>query len=233
MILSELIKLLVPNRCVLCHSDSSRAYALCCACHTHLPWLAEPVCGRCALPTRRSGLCGKCIARPPAFDRSLASFHYAAPINRFIHALKFYDQLLYAEILAHLLYEYASNMGATVDALVPVPLDKQRLRHRGFNQSQLIAKRLGMLLNIPVIHQSLIKHKTTLAQNQLSARARKSNVNGSYRLVTPIPHPRVALIDDVMTTGATAAACSRTLKKNGIEHVELWCCARSISPYSS
>ena len=221
--------------CLLCHGASSAD--LCTACRTSLPWLRHG-CRTCAEPieNHQDFLCVRCQQELPKVDLCLASFEYRFPVNQLILAMKQQSrpELLgsLARCLAHHLQERRAPMP---DLLLPVPLHASRQRERGFNQAGILAHRLGQHLQIPVRHDLLIKRTATRAQKTLSREQRQVNLANAFRLervklLRMQPRPRhIALLDDVVTTGATTAALASLLKKAGIRRVDVWALAKTPS----
>lgn len=169
------------------------------------------------MPGVADKICGDCLVNPPLFTRTIALFPYEAPIVTLITALKFRGELCCAEALGTELFlkvtETTCKNNELPSALIPVPLHARRLRERGFNQSLEIAKPIARRLSIPIDTKSLLRSKHTIAQTGLSALARKRNVAQAFTATRDFRGRSIALIDDVITTGSTIAACCEALKK--------------------
>ncbi|HEY5896981.1 MAG TPA: ComF family protein [Burkholderiales bacterium] len=212
---------LFGGNCFICRG-ASRAL-LCTACEADLPCLAAPLCPRCALPTPAAAVCGRCLAEQPAYDATIAAFAYDFPADALVHALKFRGELALAALLGGLLGRRLGNEG--VDHVVPVPLAPRRLRERGYNQAVEIARHLGK--GAPEV--SLCERTRDAApQMELPYAERQRNVRGSFRCTRELIGARVAVVDDVMTTGATLDEMARTLKRAGAIHVVNWVVARTL-----
>ena len=198
--------------CLLCDEPSDSSQALCSACEAELPWLGSH-CQICALPLPATGLiCGVCLRKPPAFERVEAAWRYDFPldslITRFKHQAQWPLGRLLGELLSHHL-QHAFSEGLTKpDILLAVPLSSRRLRLRGFNQAQMLARWLAHSLQLPVTEHLLQRTQDTPAQQKLSAAERKRNLRQAFQLGDPlaVAGRHVALVDDVLTTGATAEA---------------------------
>jgi len=152
---------------------------------------------------------------------------YAYPVNHLIQRLKFAQQLEIARTLAGLLAEAIDERGRP-ECLVPVPMHRARLRARGFNQATEIARRLGAHTGIPVEHDICVRVAPTVPQSTLPARARRRNVRGVFEVRRlPLGVHHVAIVDDVVTTGATVREMAGVLRKAGVGKVEVWACART------
>lgn len=222
--------------CLLCDEPSAAPVALCEPCSRELPWLRER-CRLCALPMALEGLlCGQCSRRRPAFSRVEAAWYYGFPIDGLITRFKHHARWPLGRLLGELLGEYLQNRFddglARPDCLLPVPLASKRLRQRGFNQAQLLAGWLGKALSLPCDPNSLVRLRETRAQQDLSARARQRNLRQAFSVVDPsaVAGRHVALVDDVLTTGATAQVLAHCMRQAGARRVDIYCLARTAKP---
>lgn len=227
------------QKCLLCDEPSDGPLDLCSACEAELPWLGGH-CLICALPLPSHDLaCGACLKKPPAFSRVEAAWRYAFPldalITRFKHQAHWPMGRLLGDLLSHHLQHAFSEGLAQPELLLPVPLSRQRLRQRGFNQAQMLARWLGHRLQLPVADDLLLRTQDTPAQQQLSAAQRKRNLRQAFRLseAATVSGRHLALVDDVLTTGATAETLARLLKKAGAARVDVYCLARTPRPGES
>ena len=225
-----LLSLLFPGRCRLCGTAVQPPLNLCPQCLEDLPWLNSG-CVRCGLPlpaTSGALHCGRCQQQAPGFDRTLAAFHYQPPIDYLVKRLKFSGELALCPFFSRLLAERVSAQAAPLpDLILPVPLHHTRLRERGFNQSTELARRLGRSLDIQVDNRLCTRTRSTHPQSLLPRAERRKNMRGAFRVNRTLAASRVAIIDDVMTTGLTCCELARTLKQAGAEHVEVWVVARA------
>ncbi|WP_137889004.1 ComF family protein [Pseudomonas sp. 2FE] len=222
--------------CLLCDEPADASVPLCSSCETELPWLGGH-CLVCALPLPTSGLvCGACLKRPPTFSRVEVPWRYAFPVDtlitRFKHQAKWPLGRLLAELLSQHLLDSFDHGLPRPDALLPVPLANRRLRQRGFNQAALLARWLSQSLQLPLAEGWLLRPHDTPAQQQLDAAARKRNLRHAFALAdhATIEGRHLALVDDVLTTGATAESLARLLKKAGAARVDVYCLARTPKP---
>lgn len=217
---------LFAGTCYLCRGDSQGI--LCAQCNADLPALARPRCPQCALPSPAGERCGRCLAGPPAFDATTAVFAYAFPADVLVQGLKFRGELALASLLADaLLKEVAASRFEPLDCLVPVPLHETRLRERGYNQSMEIARALARLTGVPVAPDLCIRVRDTAAQLDLPWKERRENVRNAFSCRRAMEGKRVALVDDVMTTGSTLNELASTLKKFGAARVVNWVVVRT------
>jgi ComF family protein len=225
---------LLPGWCVLCNSRAERGLDLCQPCRATLPRMGSS-CHRCALPlpgpAPGAGCCGACLARPP-FARAIAGWHYAAPVSGMIQRVKFEGQLHEATVLATLLAELLQAQYRTEplpQLIVPVPLHWRRLLRRGHNQAGVVASVLGRLLDLPVAHGRMQRRRHTPPQTGRSRTARRRNLAGAFAARRALP-PRIALVDDVMTTGATLKALAGAARSAGASEIHVWLLARTPAP---
>lgn len=183
-------------------------------------------CGRCAVPLPFAGTCGACLRSAPAFDAAVAAFEYRFPVDRMVQRFKYRADLAMGRWLAHSLAAAVAR-GPRPDLLVPTPLTRRRLRERGFNQAAEIAKALGRELSLDVELRALSKLRDTPPQSGLHGRARRANLRSAFGCEVALGGIRVALVDDVITTGATARACAEALKRAGAARVDIWALART------
>lgn len=216
---------LLPASCLLCSADSGGSL-LCPACADDLPLLPAALCPQCSLPTTFGERCGACLHEPPHFDGTYALFRYDFPVDRIVHALKYGHQLAVAEWLGDTLA--ARLTGQTFELIVPLPLHAQRLAERGFNQAAEIATHLEKRLKIPVDRYNLQRTRATPAQAELPLKERHRNVRGAFECRCDFSGRHLLLLDDVMTSGATASECARVLKLHGAASVTVAVAARAL-----
>lgn len=226
--------LIISQTCLLCDERAEQAYPLCVACEQELPWLVDQ-CLRCALPMPMAGLtCAQCSRRAPAFERVVALWHFSFPVDtlvsRFKHKRQWPLGRLMAQMLGHgLLHRFAEGL-ARPDLLLPVPLARRRLRERGFNQAGMLAHWLSAQLGIRCDERLLARTRETPAQQQLDASARRRNLRQAFAVAGELTGRHVAIVDDVLTTGATAQAVAEVLRKAGARQVDVYCLARTPKP---
>ncbi|MNU72908.1 DNA utilization protein GntX [compost metagenome] len=227
------------QHCLLCDEAADGSTPICMACETDLPWLGDH-CECCALPLPAAGLtCGQCLNQPPAFERVIAPWTYSFPVDslitRFKHSAKWPFGHLLAELLTQALQHRFDDDLPRPELLVPVPLGNRRLRQRGFNQAAMLARWISAGLDIPCDERLLLRIQDTDAQQDLNAEARKKNLRNAFALTpkTSLKGRHLALVDDVLTTGATAQALARLLMDAGAARVDVYCLARTPKPGES
>jgi ComF family protein len=162
--------------------------------------------------------CGRCQAAAPAFDRTVVLGDYAPPLDGMVMALKAGGRLDLARVFADLLARRIAG-GAAIDCLLAVPLADRRQRERGFNQSLEIARVLARRLAVPLRRGALVRLRAGPPQQSLPLRERRGNVRGAFGLRHPVPVRSAAVVDDVMTSGATLDEVARVLKRGGVQQV--------------
>ncbi|WP_311883850.1 MULTISPECIES: ComF family protein [unclassified Pseudomonas] len=224
--------------CLLCDEPAEAEMPICVACETDLPWLGDH-CQNCALPLLATGLtCGECLLEPPAFEQVVVPWLYGFPVDSLITRFKHNAKWPFGHLLADVLGEYLQHRFdeglRRPDVLLPVPLAGKRLRQRGFNQSAMLARWLSQSLDLPCEETVLRRIKETDAQQDLDAKARKRNLRNAFNLMpdAQIKDRHFALVDDVLTTGATAQALARLLINAGAARVDVYCLARTPKPGS-
>lgn len=200
---------------------------LCEACFAALPHHDFPSCLQCALPVAEGGRCGRCLANPPAFDRTRAAFEYRYPVAQLLHAFKYGNKLALGRFFAEVLLD-ALSQESWPDVIVPMPLHSARLKERGFNQAAEIARRLALATGTPLLLDDLRKIRDTKPQASLPWKERQANVKGAFACDINLHGQRVAIVDDVMTTGATLYEVAKTLKKRGAVKVDVWVVVRTL-----
>lgn len=223
---SGLANTLLPQECLLCAGPAG-ASALCSACHADLPLLAGLRCPQCATPTPQGEHCGHCLKQPPAFAASYAAWRYAFPADRLIQGLKYNGRLALASVFAEAL-DAALPTDFSADLLLPVPLHPDKLAERGFNQALEIARVLATRRALPVDFSLVQRQRATLSQTTLPWAKRAANIRNAFLCRGDLHGRRVAIIDDVLTSGATANELARTLKLHGAAHVSVLAVARAI-----
>ena len=223
----------LPPHCLLCGSAGA-ARDLCAPCTADL--IPNRICcPRCALPlTSSAPLCGECLLRAPPFAAAFAPFVYGHPLDLLLTRLKFGRNLAAGRVLSELwLDTFADAPAARPDLLIAVPLHPARLRERGYNQALELAKPLANALRIPLAEHLLSRTRATPAQANLDAITRRQNLRGAFVFDadalpdTKLSTLHVALVDDVMTTGATLRECARLLLRSGVGRVDAWAFARA------
>ena len=222
-----------PSICAVCHGwGRGRICARC------LDRFAAPVprCRRCALPlVATAAVCGTCLTAPPTFDAALAAVDYRAPWNRLLTAFKFHGALDLASAFASaIVAAERARAEATPSLILPVPLAASRWRERGYNQAWELARRVARRLGVDAEPTLLLRLRETAHQLALPLADRAGNVRGAFavepRRRGELRDRHVAIVDDVMTTGSTAAEIAAVVRQAGAATVEVWVLARTPRP---
>ncbi len=231
------LDLVLPPRCLACGATVAAQGRLCAACWRGLTFLAPPWCRICGYPLPHAlpdaPLCGSCASEPPAYDRARAALRYDEGSRGLILAFKHADRTDMTPAFGTWLARAGAELLADAELIAPVPLHRWRLLRRGYNQAGFLARAVARATGLPMVPDLLQRIRATRSQQGLSARAREENVTaGAFR-----PHPwharriggrRILLIDDVMTTGATVAACAKALSRAGASAVDVLTLARVV-----
>lgn len=222
--------------CQLCGARCGTEQSICLACEAELPWL-DRACSCCALPLEdedSSPLCPECQLKTPLFDQVQAPWRFDFPIDSLISRFKQRGDWPSGRIMAHYLARHLENAYheglSKPEALLPVPLSARRLRQRGFDQTRMLAEWLGKDLAIPVELSLIQRVRDTPAQKQLNAQERQQNLQDAFAIQSPTPYRHLAIVDDVMTTGATVNALAQLLRQAGVERVDVYALARTPKP---
>ena len=210
--------------CVLCGARSDR-HGLCAGCRCDLPRLPPTSCAVCAMPLTVPGVCGACLQRPPRYDAVIAAQVYAAPLDRLIQRYKYGADIRLAPTLAQLL---AAHVRSRPDLLIPMPLAPRRLRERGFNPALELARTLARTQDCTLTIDLCRRVIETPPQALLPWSARARNVRRAFVCDGNLRGLTVAVVDDVLTTGATLDELARVLKRAGAARVEGWVVARAV-----
>jgi ComF family protein len=210
---------------------------LCGPCAAELPHNLE-TCARCAIPLPTGipsgAICGACLRRSPRFDRALAPFRYAYPLDHLVRDFKYGGRIAYGRVLGTLLAKHVRGHPVPLpELLVPVPLHPARQRERGFNQSAELAQHVARELGIALEERLCTRVRATADQTALTAKERRQNLRRAFGLERRPRARHIAILDDVLTTGSTANELARTLKRGGVKEVSVWAIARATPAQSA
>jgi ComF family protein len=220
-----------PSQCGVCRQWASQALCTDCVARFAAP---STRCLRCGLRLGLAGMvCGNCLREPPAFVKTCCAVDYGFPWDHVITAFKFEDRLDWAPALAGLLHQ-ALPANPDADLVMPIPLSAQRLAERGYNQAWEVARRVAALRRLPARQDCLLRPWDTAHQADLGRHERQLNLRRAFMVDARQRHrlqgQRIALVDDVMTTGTTAQEASSALLRAGAQNVQMWVLARTESP---
>jgi ComF family protein len=231
--MGEALRCALPQHCALC-AAASGSTLLCDSCEADLPAIARP-CPVCALPSGHRANCDECIRAPPPFAATIAAFAYAFPVDRLIQRIKYAGNIALVDwagaALAAAVCRRLAERGTDdrPQRIVALPLSASRQRERGFNQAGEIAARVARATELPMF-APVERIRAGPPQAALPWTARRGNVRGAFTVREDVRGARIALVDDVMTTGATLVEASRMLIAAGAERVECWVVARTPRP---
>ena len=220
------MRMLMPQNCLLCNVEAGPAI-LCPDCLVDLPVATKLACPVCAQPTASSDSCGSCLRRPPSFKRTMVAYQYAFPLDQLVHALKYQHQFAVIDTLTAPLIA-AIREAPLPDAVIAMPLHPQRLRERGFNQSMLLARHISHQLQLPLLTAACNRTRNTPPQTTLPIRQRQQNLRGAFTCGSSVANRRIAIIDDVMTSGSSLESLAAALLDAGASEVECWVVARAV-----
>lgn len=221
---------LYPPICALCQwRVVDRTIDLCSGCEADLPENSAccRVCADAIAPGGAGLICGRCQKDPPAFCSSLVPWRFDPPMDYLVHEFKYAGQLSLARVLGELFATRARQLPVVPDLLLPVPLHRRRLQERGFNQAWQLCRVVASRLALNASDKHLVRHRDTPSQAGLDAATRRRNLRNAFTLRGPVQGLRIALMDDVVTTGSTARVIAQLLHARGADHVQVWAIARA------
>lgn len=222
----RIVETLLPQRCRVCNGASGGAL-LCAPCTLDLPW-NDSACIRCAVPLAAPGTCPDCRRRAPRYDTAWAALCLQSPIQHGVHALKYHADLSQARLLGELMARQLVTRSAPLPRLlIPVPLHPLRLMRRGYNQALEIARVIAQRCDIRLRPDAARRLRRTEDQIGQSRAARRRNMRGAFAVDADLSQAHIALIDDVMTTGATFDELARACRYAGAARIEVWAAART------
>ena len=199
----------------------------CAACDAAMPYLDAPHCPVCALPTPTGEVCGSCLKQPPLFEQTTAVFGYTFPVDKLIQGMKYGEQLASAHAFAEKLAQ-RTDKNDLPDYVIAMPLHPAKLRDRGFNQSVLIAATIARELKLRLLLSACRRVRDTPPQSALPWKERKKNMRDAFCCDADLTGKSVALVDDVLTTGASLNALAEALLKRGAGKISAWVIARTL-----
>ena len=227
------IVFLYPAKCHVCEAFlgiTSVPY-ICADCWHDIQFVEPPWCDICGTPDVR-GLCDECATDPPRYGKLRSIAFYQTTLQQAIHLFKFEKKRIFAPHLIHLIKAHIpiDCCIADYDFILPVPIHQKRLRERGFNQATLLAKGIAQTEGVPVLTDTLVRHRHTVAQSSLGMEARQHNIIGAFEIPNPevIRDKRLLIVDDVFTTGATIREAVNELWKADPAEVDVLTLARTL-----
>lgn len=227
-LLSITQSLRLPSICILCNQFHKSSTAVCSYCSSFIKPLG-PACRNCAYPLPDSTYfkCGQCIKNPPSFDTAYIAYRFEEPLRSLLLRFKYHNSLYLGAFLSQLMINAIPQTTMSSQCLIPVPMHPGRLKKRGFNQAVVLTRLLARRLNLPYDLESCTKIINTAPQASLDGKQRQTNLRKAFH-TKPLPYQHIILVDDLLTTGSTANEVAKTLKKSGVQQVDIWCCARAV-----
>lgn len=227
--LAPLSKALIPTVCHLCADSGEHSIPnLCAACQSNIPYI-DHACEHCSLPiSSEHTFCNQCAANRPVYDTSLTVFHYKKPMDVLFNRLKHHRDITVAATFANLLADKIISSNAELpDIIIPIPLNWKRQLMRGFNHSQAIAALLAGRLGVNLDAKALTRVTNSAPQQGLSRVERLKNLDRCFEANKSVRNKKVAIVDDVITTGATMQAAATALYIKGTTSISAWSVART------
>ena len=238
----KLVDFILPPLCLACRApvqgQGGQIGGLCAKCWPRVDFIEPPRCDRLGIPlpfpSDAPMVSAAALADPPVYDRARAVARYDGAMRELVHALKYRDRHEGVKLFARWMVHAGADVLEGADVIVPVPLARTRLWGRRFNQAALLARAIGRAVNIAETPFALERIRRTPSQVGLSAEQRRRNVAGAFRVPererAQVAQRNIVIVDDVITTGATANACARTLKRAGAARVDVLALARVTDP---
>ncbi len=240
--LKKLLNLILPPHCPICSKDISEeeGFPFCIVCKEKVREVRGPCCPTCGRPHPSPELfedhpyfkCGKCRTHPPSVDSARTLLYFNGPVREGIHLFKYSGHWRLGRDLIRYFRNHAAEITLRADIILPVPLAPIRLRLRGFNQAVVLAREIAETKGTPMIVDLLVRTRQIHPQVGLKEKERYRNISGCFGVKKPerIKNKKILLVDDVLTTGATANECAHQLKKEGAESVHLLALAGNYLP---
>ena len=214
----------------VCGGCGKAGFRWCPDCQGRVPHIVEPFCEKCGIPVRKLGLCEKCQTNPPAYRLMRSWAVFDSPIQNALHTLKYRRNIGLGDLIGCQMVDFVLSLKWNIDAIIPAPLGRQRLKERGYNQVGLVAQPLAYELGLEYAPEALWKARETRSQVGLTISQRRENVSQAYQAnPSVVKRKSILLMDDVATTGSTISACTDALRSAGAQEIYALTIARALS----
>ena len=215
----------------VCGGCGKTGFRWCPDCQARVPRVTEPLCEKCGIPVRKTGLCEKCQSNPPMYRLMRSWAVFDSPIQHALHTLKYRRNITgFGDALAQQMAGFVRSLNWPLDGIIPVPLGRRRLKERGYNQVALVARPLAYEMRVEYLPDALWKRRETRSQVGLNMEERRENVSKAYQAQPfAVKQKSILLMDDVATTGSTITACTEALLAAGAQEVYALTIARALS----
>lgn len=217
----------------MCGGCGKVGWRWCPECQARVPRIHQPFCETCGIPTQATDTCEKCKSNPPAYRMMRSWAVFDSPIQNGLHTMKYRRNIGLGEAIAMQMVEFVRSLEWPIEIMMPVPLGKNRLRERGYNQVGLVARPLAYQLGLKYEPDALWKMRETRSQVGLTESQRRENVQAAYQAdPTIVNRKSILIMDDVATTGSTISACTQALLSAGAQEIYVLTIARALSHHS-
>jgi len=230
--LAAIKDIIFPRLCLYCQRKIARGY-LCPDCREKITYLKPPLCRYCAKPAGQNAgeICRVCAQKTHPYTRALSVTAYKEPLVSLIHLFKYKNHDYLAELLGFLMAKRLAKTGFSINDyhyITPVPMHRHKLKERGYNQAELLARELSNYFKIPVVNDIIFAAYLTSSQTKLKGKERRENKAGVFIVKEDVSNKNIVVVDDIFTTGATAYSCCQALKKKGADKITVLTLAKTI-----
>ncbi len=230
-----IIDTVFPAKCLTCEVKTDKANLFCFSCWNSLTFISDPRCSICGSPfpikMEKNSICPYCIEEKPSYDMARSVLRFDHRSEHLIHNFKYYDKTEATKTITNMMIKAYGEAMSKIDIVSAVPMHQSKLRKRKYNQAAVLANEIAKTSDKPYKPEILIKSKDSISQSGLSKEERKENVKNTFKLnplfKNDIWRKNILIIDDVLTTGATASECAKVLRRNGAKRINILTIART------
>ena len=222
--MSTIQEIICPPKCFICEKVLFIGEAVCSECAKKLPYISDLCCMKCGKPIEdeTKEYCADCIRKKHYFERNIALFSYSSNLKKAVYKFKYSNKRYYGRYFAKEMTDRYFDVlkSFELDAIIPVPLYRGKLRQRGYNQAELLANEIGRSIGVKVLSDCVVRIVNTIPMKQLNDKERQKNIKGSFKVVKNVVKlKKILLVDDIFTTGSTVDEISRVLTAAGVEYI--------------